>query len=140
MLLKTTSFARAGLLGNPSDGYFGKTVSFAFANVRADVTLYESPRVQILPNGVDDAVFDDLAGLAKDVRTYGYYGGLRLVKATARVFYDHCLEAGIELPKRCFTVEYTSDIPRLVGLGGSSAICTAVFRALMEFYSVHIPT
>ena len=28
-IVKTRSFARAGFLGNPSDGYFGKTVSFA---------------------------------------------------------------------------------------------------------------
>ena len=30
--VRAKSFARAGLLGNPSDGYFGKTLSFAFAN------------------------------------------------------------------------------------------------------------
>ena len=28
-IVKAKSFARAGLLGNPSDGYFGKTLSFA---------------------------------------------------------------------------------------------------------------
>ena len=31
MLIRTRSHARAGFLGNPSDGYFGKTISFAFA-------------------------------------------------------------------------------------------------------------
>ena len=35
MLIKTRSFARAGFLGNPSDGYFGKTISFAFQNFSA---------------------------------------------------------------------------------------------------------
>ena len=43
MLIKTTSFARAGLLGNPSDGYFGKTISFAFSNFSAELTMYETP-------------------------------------------------------------------------------------------------
>lgn len=28
-IVKTRAFARAGFLGNPSDGYFGKTISFA---------------------------------------------------------------------------------------------------------------
>ena len=28
MLLSHKAFARAGLIGNPSDGYFGKTISF----------------------------------------------------------------------------------------------------------------
>ena len=27
MLLNATSYARAGLIGNPSDGYFGKTLT-----------------------------------------------------------------------------------------------------------------
>ena len=30
-------FARIGLLGNPSDGYHGKTISFALANFYAEV-------------------------------------------------------------------------------------------------------
>lgn len=30
-------FARIGLLGNPSDGYFGKTIAFSLANYYAEV-------------------------------------------------------------------------------------------------------
>jgi len=30
-------YARIGLLGNPSDGYNGKTISFALANFYAEV-------------------------------------------------------------------------------------------------------
>src|SRR5687768_17779544 len=36
-------------------------------------------------------------------------------------------------------MSYESDIPRLVGLAGSSAIITATLRALMRFYEVNIP-
>jgi glucuronokinase len=32
-------FARIGLLGNPSDGYHGKTISFALANFYAEVSI-----------------------------------------------------------------------------------------------------
>ncbi|NOY82364.1 MAG: GHMP kinase [Kiritimatiellaeota bacterium] len=138
MLLHTTSFARAGLVGNPSDGYYGKTVAFSFEDFGATVTMYETPEVQILPAAVDDALFPDLDALVKDVGLYGYYGGLRLLKATAKVFAVHCREHGIGLPKRNFTVRYRSNIPRLVGLGGSSAICTAMFKGLMRFYEVEI--
>ena len=48
----------------------------------------------------------------------------------------YCREWGIELARRNFTVEYRSDIPFGVGLGGSSAIVTAVFLAPMEFYEL----
>lgn len=122
MLLNATSYARAGLIGNPSDGYFGKTLSCAFENYSATVVLYETPELQFLPGDVDDAVFTDLDHLVREVRLFGYYGGIRLLKAVTKLFVDHCREHGITLPRRNFTARYTSTIPRLVGLSGSSAI------------------
>ena len=139
MLLRTTCHARAGLIGNPSDGYYGKTLSCAFEDFYASVIMYETPELQILPGEVDDAVFANLDGLVKDVQLFGYYGGLRLLKATAKVFTDYCREHGISLPERNFTVRYSSNIPRCVGLGGSSALCTAMFKSLMSFYDIQIP-
>lgn len=139
MLIKTHSYARAGLVGNPSDGYFGKTVSFAFTNFRAELTMYESPRLGFVPAEVDDATFDSVDALLREIQLFGYYGGIRLLKAVTKVFFHHCREHGITLPPRNFTVEYHSDIPRLVGLSGSSAICTAMLKALMRFYDVVIP-
>ncbi|MBT3374746.1 MAG: GHMP kinase [Lentisphaerae bacterium] len=139
MLLTTTSHARAGLLGNPSDGYFGKTIAFAFGDFAVTVTMYESPELQLVPGVVDDSIFADVDALISEVNRFGYYGGIRLLKATIRVFVEYCQEHGIALPPRNFTARYTSSIPRLVGLGGSSAICTAMFRSLMAFYEVDIP-
>jgi glucuronokinase len=49
------------------------------------------------------------------------------------------MDRGIRLPRRNFTVEYRINIPRLVGLSGSSAICSAMLKALMRFYGVTIP-
>ncbi|NLF17422.1 MAG: GHMP kinase [Lentisphaerae bacterium] len=136
MMLTVTSYARAGLLGNPSDGYFGKTLAFAFRDFQVKVTIYQSPEVNFFPGDVDENVFRSLDHLVDSVQHYGYYGGVRLVKAVTKVFVEHCRAQGIELPARNFTVRYQSNIPRLVGLGGSSAICTAMFKALMLFYGV----
>ena len=47
MIIETRAYARAGLLGNPSDGYFGKTISIIVRNFGAVVTLYESPTLVI---------------------------------------------------------------------------------------------
>ena len=139
MLIHTSSYARAGLLGNPSDGYFGKTVSLAFTNFRADLTMYETPELGFVPADVDDACFTSVDELLHEIQLFGYYGGIRLLKAVTKVFLQHCREYGIALPRRNFTVQYKSDIPRLVGLAGSSAICTAMLKALMRFYEVNIP-
>ncbi len=139
MIIRTYAYPRAGLVGNPSDGYFGKTISFVFSNFRAEATLYESPELEILANARDHSRFKNIGHLAADVRQFGYYGGIRLLKATMKRFHDYCMEAGIKLPNRNFTVSYHTNIPSQVGLAGSSAIITACLRALMRFYEVKIP-
>ena len=138
MIIHTKAYPRVGLIGNPSDGYFGKTISFAFSNFCAEIVLYETPELEILPNYKDHSRFASITDLVKDVRLHGYYGGIRLLKATVRKFYDYCQENCIELHNKKFTIRYSSDIPHGVGLAGSSAIITACLRALMAFYGVSI--
>jgi glucuronokinase len=140
MIFSSHAFARAGLIGNPSDGYFGKTISFVVRNFRATVRLWESPHFEIIPGHGDLAVFPSVREFLRDQRLHGYYGGMRLIKAGIKRFTDHCHAAGIDIDvTQSFTVQFTSDIPRLVGLSGSSAITVAMFRALMQFYRVEIP-
>ena len=138
-VIKTRSFPRAGFLGNPSDGYFGKTISFAFSQFGVELTLTESARLRFVPGEVDDATFGSIENLVKDLRLYGYYGGVRLLKAVTKKFYEYCCEHGVKIENRNFTAEYKINIPRLVGLSGSSAICTAMLKALSKFYNVEIP-
>jgi glucuronokinase len=138
MIIRTRAYPRAGLVGNPSDGYFGKTISFVFSNFCAEVVLYETPELEILPSEKDHSRFAGITDLFKDVKLHGYYGGIRLLKATVKRFYDYCNENQIKLHRRNFTIRYNSSIPHGVGLAGSSAIITACLRALMAFYGVSI--
>ncbi|SKB06698.1 glucuronokinase [Prosthecobacter debontii] len=140
MLLTTKAYARAGLVGNPSDGYFGKTISFIIRNYCAEITLYETPELKIEPNQRDHSVFGSIEELARDVRQHGYYGGIRLLKASVKRFFEYCRKENLPLHGRNFTLRYTSNIPPQVGMAGSSAIITACWRALMQFYQVEIPT
>ena len=50
MIIHEKAYPRSALIGNPSDGYFGKTIAFMFRNYCAEVTLYESPCLEILPS------------------------------------------------------------------------------------------
>jgi len=138
LIIKTTSYPRAALIGNPSDGYFGKTIAFVFSNFKAEVVLFESPEIEIIPAEYDSNIFDSMTELVEDVNLYGYYGGIRLLKAAVKKFSDHCTQHKIKLPVRNFTIRYRSDIPFRLGLAGSSAIITACVRALMKFYRVKI--
>jgi len=138
-MIETYGYARAGLLGNPSDGYFGKTLSFAMSNFRARVLLSPSGRLEIKPSKVDLPVFENLDDLYRITRWRGYYGGIRIIQALIVRLVDYCREQGIELPDRNFTLEYESSVPQRLGLGGSSAIITASLRALCKYYEIDIP-
>jgi len=137
-MIETYGYARAGLLGNPSDGYFGKTLSFAMSNFRARVLLYPSGRLEIKPSKVDLPVFENLDDLYRITRWRGYYGGIRIIQALIVRLVDYCPAQGIELPDRNFTLEYESSVPQRLGLGGSSAIITASLRALCRYYELNI--
>ena len=134
--IRTAVGARSGLVGNPSDLFGGKVISLLFDAFSAAVTLCESACVTVVPNARDTTSFPDVAALARYRHQYGYYGGIRLIEALLVRFHHCCEERGITLPRRNFTIEYRSDIPFGVGLGGSSAIITAVFKALMQFYEL----
>ena len=138
LLIRKQAFARAGLLGNPSDGYNGKTISFSVRNYCAEVVLYEWDSVEIVLADDDRARFDSVYELARDVRLHGYYGGIRLIKATIKRFVEHCQARKLTLHDRNFSIRYQTTIPRQVGLAGSSAIIVATLRCLMEFYGVQL--
>lgn len=137
MIIRTNAYARAGLIGNPSDGYFGKTISLILRNFRAQVTLYETPRISVRAGLRDQLEYDSYADFLQDVHLNGYYGGVRLIKATIKKFSDWCRKFNIPL-ERNFTIEYDTNVPVRVGLAGSSAIVTATMRALMTFFGVEI--
>jgi glucuronokinase len=81
MIIETRAYARAGLLGNPSDGYNGKTLSIIVRNFGAVVTLYESPSLVIEEQEEDLNRFSSIYQLSEQVSLTGYYGGARLLKA-----------------------------------------------------------
>ena len=138
-MIETYAYARAGLLGNPSDGYYGKTISLIVRNFRARVLLYPSARLEIRPSKADMPIFESLEDVYKTTRWRGYYGGIRIIQALIVRFIDYCREHEIELAERNFTLEYESNIPLRLGLGGSSAIITAALRALCQYFRVDIP-
>ena len=140
--ITTHAFARAGLVGNPSDGYFGKTLSFIIRDFRAAVTLWETPHFEVVPGPADLGKFESVADFLADARLHGYYGGSRLLRAAVKRFHDHWAARGVDLIEQQpqnFSIRFDTDIPRLVGLSGSSAIVTATLRALMFFYDRQVP-
>jgi len=130
------AYARAALVGNPSDGFGGKTLALLVKNFYAEVTVRPSERLTFVPHPEYDREHDfaNMGELLLNTELNGYYGGLRLLRATTKRFAALCEKARIPL-ERNFTMSYETNIPRMVGLSGSSAIVTATLRALLRFYA-----
>jgi glucuronokinase len=97
-----TAFARAGLLGNPSDAYGGKTIAFSVRNFSARVSVEPSDRLEI-----EDRLAAPL--LTAALRRFEFHIGNTIA------------------PMR---ISLETDVPFQVGLAGSSAIVIAALRAL----------
>lgn len=138
MIIETYSYPRAAVIGNPSDGYFGKTIAFVFSNFIAKVQLYQTPMLEIKPQRVDETTYSNMEELVNNVNFGGYYGGMRLIKGMVKVFYEYCKSNNIKLAAKNFTITYNSNIPLRLGLAGSSAILTACLKALCLFYEIYI--
>jgi glucuronokinase len=139
--ITTRAHARAGLVGNPSDGYFGKTLSFIIRDYAVTVTLEETDGFEIVPSPADLSTYDSVGGFLRETKLMGYYGAVRLIKAAVVRFHKFWAAENKALPtERGMRISFTTDIPRLVGLSGSSAIVVATLRALEKFYGVVVPT
>ncbi|KAL9289974.1 putative glucuronokinase [Arabidopsis thaliana] len=131
------SFARIGFLGNPSDVYFGRTISLTIGNFWASVKLEPSEHLVIKPHPFHDLVqFTSLDHLLNRLQNEGYYGGVRLLMAICKVFRNYCKENDIQLHQANFSLSYDTNIPRQTGLSGSSAIVSAALNCLLDFYNV----
>ena len=130
--------ARIGLLGNPSDGDYGKALAMSVAGMYATVRLDPSPSIVIEPHPKHDvgSCFGSLGELEDAVNAKGYYGGVRLLVATCKVFKEHCDRNALDLAPKSFRLSYDTNIPRQVGLSGSSAIICAALKCLVRYYGV----
>lgn len=134
--------ARIGILGNPSDGYGGRTLGFAVENFAASVTLepVEGSAISILPAIADQPTWASASTLADSVDRYGYATAVPLLAATVRTFVDVARASGGSLSELGgFSLSYGTTIPRQVGLAGSSALVVATLRCLCEFSEIEVP-
>ncbi|EFJ23156.1 hypothetical protein SELMODRAFT_232550 [Selaginella moellendorffii] len=131
------AYARIGLLGNPSDGYYGRTIALAISNFWATVSLQPSDLLALVPHSHHDLCrFSSIQDLVGRVQSEGYYGGVRLLTAACKTFHSYCSSHGIDLHDGNFTLSYDTNIPRQAGLSGSSALVCATMNCLMDFYNV----
>src|SRR5215831_12584323 len=82
--VRREAYARAGLLGNPSDLFEGRVLALTLANFRAAVTIEPAQRLEIAPGADDRTEYPSLVEAAQMLDAYGCEDGVRLLRAVLR--------------------------------------------------------
>lgn len=132
--------ARVGILGNPSDGYGGRTMALAVDAFAAtvDLDVIDGDEIVVVPEPADLTRWRDPDDLVDRVDRFGYGTGPQLLTAAARTFMDVCDSVHHPRPSG-FRLRYQSTIPRQVGLAGSSALVVSAMRCLADHAGLDIP-
>jgi glucuronokinase len=130
-MIKSKSYPRVAIAGNPSDGFWGKCVSFAFKNYKAEVIIKEEDEKRennnILVNPKN----------LKEIKNPAYKDTQLLIAALSS-FFLFCELNKIKIDKRKFLIDYQSNIPYRVGFSGSAAISIATLKAINQFYNTKL--
>jgi glucuronokinase len=105
----------------------------------AEVELEPADRLELVAGEADRIEYRDYADLAHTLSVDGPYGGLRLLRGSLLRFarqHPQVAELDANDPLLRFRLRYRTDIPRQVGLSGSSAIVIATLRALGQWFEV----
>jgi len=104
--------ARVGLVGNPSDGYGGAVLGTVVPGLIATVTAAPSDDVEF---GVGDR---------------------RIISAALSTLTEHIRSTRADPGQRGVRLTWTTNIPRSVGLAGSSALAVGVIDATAALWNV----
>jgi glucuronokinase len=129
-----TTHARVGLIGNPSDGYGGAAIAFAFDGFSAELWLTRAAPSRagfgIEWQGESVFVAESLEGALETALDEVEHGAARLILAALRMLAR--TEAARLLACGRVEIAGRSSIPLQAGLAGSSAIVISALRVLAE--------
>ncbi len=138
-----TTCARVGLLGNPADVYGGRALGFAFRDFAARVTLEDAEGVVLAAGAPEELRVGTWREAVARLGSPRLRGAAELLAAALARFASHCRERSAgpfaleaDDPRHGFRMAFTSDIPRQVGLAGSSAAIVAALGCLEERFGV----
>lgn len=105
--------------------------------LQAVVELVDADRLHVRQ---DDAVggWSTVEELVAHTERYGHDGGDRLVTAAVVTLARHVARRGGPVDERPFLATWSTNIPRSLGLAGSSAVVVATMRALSERWDLQL--
>ena len=120
----------------------GRAIALTLANFHAAVTIEPAARFEIVPGPDDRVEYPSLLEAADVLDAYGCEDGVRLLRAALRKAVE--VRGGLsdfaaDDPRLRFRIGYATNVPRQVGLAGSSAIVIAALRALGDWLGPQLP-
>jgi galactokinase/mevalonate kinase-like predicted kinase len=122
-MIRSTAPGRAGIVGNPTDGYGGTVVSSSLAE-RAMVSLTAAAETRLDVCGQRETIRS-----REDLRLTGGYTDI--AKAVLTMFEGSILD-------RSFHLEAATSIPMRAGLAGSTAMITAILGAVLRLLEIDL--
>jgi galactokinase/mevalonate kinase-like predicted kinase len=120
-MIHSSAPGRAGIVGNPTDGYGGTVISCSLAE-RASVSLTLSETMVL-----------DVCGCQEVIRTRD---DLRLTGAHTDVAKAVLLTFDGAVPSRPFHLKATTRVPMRAGLAGSTAMIAAILGAVLRLLEI----
>ena len=137
MTIHSKAYPRAAVIGNPSDGYFGKTIAFVFSNFEATATIKESDQL-ILGIGDEQLTYRNLPDLISSVIKKGLNEKFKLIQASLIGLKRYAPRHHLRIPHIQLAISIDSTIPLQQGLAGSSAIIIATLKGILKFYDLQM--
>lgn len=130
--------ARVGLVGNPSDGFGGAVLATTVPGIRATVRATSAAHVSF-DGGGSSTTWSSAVEWHEHALDNGHGDEQRIIGAALWVLLEHLhhhrarpmTEVGIEL-------QWSTDIPRSVGLAGSSALAVGVIDATAHTWGIEL--
>lgn len=128
--------ARVGLVGNPSDGYGGAVLATVVPRLAATVTATTSDEVAFRGGGAVEH-WSSIGHWTAHVAAAGHGEAQRIIGASLWTLVEH-LDRDDDRPRSGVAIDWRTDVPRSVGLAGSSALAVAVIDAVAGVWGVEL--
>lgn len=128
------------MVGNPSDGYGGAVLATVIPALRASVTAEPSEQVGF-ERGEQVLRWESMSQWRAHVRNLGHGDEQRIVSAALWSLDEHLRRRGPERQRAIdggVVLRWSTDIPRSVGLAGSSALAVGTIVATATTWGVHL--
>src|SRR4051794_26294513 len=129
--------ARVGLVGNPSDGYGGAVLGTVVPAIAATVSAERCAGIEMCgPAGVE--AWPTTTAWRRHVDGHGHVGEQRIIGAALQTLVDHVGRRGRTTVETAVRLTWSTDIPRSVGLAGSSALAVGVISAAAALWGLDL--